>query len=70
MDVVGEAVQLSPGQMFRAEYLGPLIERQVGGHQDRAPLVALAEDFEQQLGAGRGRRGCPPKTPIFRGFQA
>ena len=34
----------------------PLIERQVGGHQDRAPLVALAEDFEQQLGAGLRER--------------
>ena len=41
--MVGEAVQQSPGQAFRAEYLRPLIERQVGGHQDRAPLVALAE---------------------------
>ena len=56
MDMVGEAVQQSPGQAFRAEYLRPLIERQVGGHQDRAPLVALAEDFEQQLGAGLRER--------------
>ena len=54
--MVGEAVQQSPGQAFRAEYLRPLIERQVGGHQDRAPLVALAEDFEQQLGAGLRER--------------
>ena len=46
MDMVGEAIQQSSGQTFRAEYLRPLIERQVGGHQDRAPLVALAEDFE------------------------
>ena len=56
MDMVGEAVQQSPGQAFRAEYLRPLIERRVGGHQDRAPLVALAEDFEQQLGAGLRER--------------
>ena len=56
MDMVGEAVQQSPGQTFRAEYLGPFIERQVGGHQDRAPLVALAEDFEQQLGSGLRER--------------
>ena len=28
MDMVGEAVQQSPGQAFRAEYLRPLIERQ------------------------------------------
>ena len=54
--MVGEAVQQSPGQAFRAEYLRPLIERQVAGHQDRAPLVALAEDFEQQLGAGLRER--------------
>ena len=54
--MVGEAVQQSPGQAFRAEYLRPLIERQVGGHQDRAPLVALAEDFEQQFGAGLRER--------------
>ncbi len=54
--MVGEAVQQSPGQAFRAEYLRPLIERQVGGHQDRAPLVALAEDFEQQIGAGLRER--------------
>ena len=27
MDMVGEAVQQSPGQAFRAEYLRPLIER-------------------------------------------
>ena len=52
MDMVGEAVQQSPGQAFRAEYLRPLIERQVGGHQDRAPLVALAEDFTVDDGWG------------------
>ena len=57
--MVGEAVQQSPGQAFRAEYLRPLIERQVGGHQDRAPLVALAEDFEQQLGAGLREPSLP-----------
>ena len=56
MDMVGEPVQQSPSQAFRAEYLRPLIERQGGGHQDRAPLVALAEDFEQQLGAGLRER--------------
>ena len=35
----------------------PLIERQVGGHPgSEPPLVALAEDFEQQLGAGLRER--------------
>ena len=43
-------------EVFGSKRLGPLIERQVGGHQDRAPLVALAEDFEQQLGAGLRER--------------
>ena len=39
--MVGEAVQQSPGQAFRAEYLRPLIERQGGGHLGLdAPLVA------------------------------
>ena len=31
--MVGEAIQQSSGQTFRAEYLGPLIERQIAGHQ-------------------------------------
>ena len=50
--MVGEPVQQSPGQTFRAEYLGPFVERQVGGHQSGAALVTLAEHLEQQFGAG------------------
>ena len=46
----------APVRRSGAEYLRPLIERQVGGHQDRAPLVALAEDFEQWLGSGLRER--------------
>ena len=42
MDMVGEAVQQSPGQAFRAEYLRPLIERQVGGHQVPRRMQALS----------------------------
>ena len=45
MDVVGEPVQQRAGEAFRSEHLGPLVERQVGGDQDGAPLVALAEDL-------------------------
>ena len=37
MDMVGEAVQQSPGQAFRAEYLRPLIERQVGRSPGSSP---------------------------------
>ena len=37
-----------------AEDPGPLVEGQVGGDQDGAPLVALAEDLEKQFRAGAG----------------
>ena len=50
--MVGEPVQQCAGQTFRAEYLGPFVERQVGGHQSGAALVTLAEHLEQQFGAG------------------
>ena len=50
--MVGEPVQQCAGQTFRAEYPGPFVERQVGGHQSGAALVTLAEHLEQQFGAG------------------
>ena len=52
VDVVGEAVQQCAGEMLRPEDLSPLVEGQVGGHQDGAPFVALAEDLEEQFGPG------------------
>ena len=52
--VVGEAVQQGSGQPLRAEYLGPFVERQVGGDQDGAPLVVLAEDLEEEVSPGVG----------------
>ena len=54
VDVMGEPVQQGSSQAFRAEDLGPLIEGQVGGDQDGAPLVALAEDLEEEFCAGGG----------------
>ena len=54
MDVVGEPVQQRAGEAFRSEHLGPLIEGQVGGDQDGAPLAALAEDIEEQFRPGGG----------------
>ena len=54
VDMVGEAVQQRSGQAFRPEDPGPLVEGQVGGHQDGAPLVALAEDLKEQFRAGAG----------------
>ncbi len=55
VDVMGEPVQQRPGQPLRAEDLGPFVEGQVGGHQDGAPLVALAEDLEEQFRARAGQ---------------
>ena len=53
--MVGEPVQQRPGEPLRAEDLGPLVEWQVGGYQDGASLVALAEDLEEQFRAGPGQ---------------
>ena len=54
--MVGQAVQESAGEPLGAEDLGPLVEGQVGGEEDRSSLIALAEDLEQQLCAGLGQR--------------
>ena len=54
--MVGQTVQESAGEPLGAWHLGPLVEGQVGGDEDRASLVALAEDLEQQLCAGLGER--------------
>ena len=42
---------------------GPLIERQVGGDDGRATLIALAEDLEQELGAGWRERDITEFVP-------
>ena len=51
---MSEAVQQGAGQPLRAEDLGPIVEGQVGGYQDRPSLVALAEDLKEELCAGLG----------------
>ena len=55
VDMVGKTVQQRSGQAFLPEDLGPLVEGQVGGHQDGAPLVALAEDLEERFRPGGGQ---------------
>ena len=50
--MVSEPVQQRAGEALRTEHLGPLIERQVGGDQDGALLVALAEDLKEQFRSG------------------
>ena len=52
-DVMGEPVEQRAGQALGAEYLGPVLERKVGGDDRRATLVTLREGLEQQLGARR-----------------
>ena len=53
---MGEAVQKRPGEPLGSEDCGPLVEGQVGGDQDGAPFVALAEDLEEEFRAGGGQR--------------
>ena len=47
MDMVGQAVEEGPGEPFGAKDLGSLVEGKVGGSQDRAAFIALAEDLEE-----------------------
>ena len=54
VDVVCETVQQRAGEALRSEHLGPLVEGQVGGDQDGAPFVALAEDLEEEFRTGGG----------------
>ncbi len=52
MNVVGKAIEQGAGKALGGEHTGPLIEGQIAGDDNRAALVALAEDLEQQFGAG------------------
>ena len=56
VNVVGEPVKQSAGEPLGAEHVGPLVEGQVGGDQDGAPFVALAEDLKEEFRAGGGQR--------------
>ena len=53
--MVGETVQQRAGEPLRPEDPGPLVEGQVGSHHCGSPLVALAEDLEEQFSAGAGQ---------------
>ena len=55
VDMVGEAIEERSGKPFRAKDLGPLVEGQVGCHQDRSSFVSLAEYLKEQLGPGLGQ---------------
>src|SRR5277367_4464340 len=53
VDVVCQPIEQRAGQPLGPEDTGPFVERQVGGDDGGAALVTLAEDLEQELGAGR-----------------
>ena len=53
---MSETVQESAREPFGAEYIGPLIEGQVGGDEGGATFIALAEDLEEQFSPGLGQR--------------
>ena len=69
VDVMGEPVQQRAGEALRTEALGQLVEGEVGGDQDGVPLVALAEDLEEQFrsGGGQGDRGTKPNSSMVTG---
>jgi hypothetical protein len=62
--VVAEAIEQCGSELFVTEYLDPFRERQIGGDDGRAALVALGQQIEQQLAAGAlerhelGRKGA------------
>ena len=49
MAAVGEAVQGCPGEPLAAEYLRPVFERKVRGHNQALSLIGRADHVEQQL---------------------
>jgi hypothetical protein len=52
VSVVAEAIEERCCELFVAEDLDPLGERQIGGDDDRTPLITLGLQIEQQLAAG------------------
>ena len=54
--MVGEPVEQSAGQALGAEGFGPFVEGQIAGDHGGAPLVALRDQFEEQLGASLAQR--------------
>jgi hypothetical protein len=57
VSVVAEAIEERCCELFVAEDLDPLGERQIGGDDDRTPLITLGLQIEQQLVISSIRRG-------------
>ena len=56
VDVVGEPIEQRAGQPLGPKHAGPFVKRQIGGDNNRAALVTLAEDLEQEFRAGGRQR--------------
>ena len=54
--MMGYAIQKRGCHLGIAEDAGPFTEREVGRHDDRGPLVELADEMEQELTAGPDER--------------
>src|ERR671918_862089 len=54
VSAMGEAIDDGLGESGVGEHLGPLSERQVGGDDQRAALVAFGEHLEDQFGGAIG----------------
>jgi hypothetical protein len=53
---VGDPVHDGFREAGVGEYFGPLAEREVGGHDQAAFFVALADDLEDEFGGAVGQR--------------
>ena len=55
MATVGKSIQSRSRQPFAAEDLGPVLKRQIGGHDQAIALVSRGDHVEQQFRAGFAR---------------
>ena len=53
---VGQPIEGGPGQPLAAQHLGPVLERQVRGHDQAVPLVGRGDHVEQQFRPGLAGR--------------
>ena len=56
VDVMGQAIEQCAGEPLGAKHARPFVKREIAGDDGRLAFIALAEDLEQQLGAGLRQR--------------
>ena len=59
---MGEPVEESGGHLGIAEDARPLAEGEVAGDDDRGAFIEPADQMEQRLAAGLGKRQIPPPS--------